>query len=149
MRAACRRAGIPYGDRPLDDRGRRVGVVFHGLRRFRITRWVEMGFSDEIVRMASGHAPLEAYRTYPRLDGSSVMRLVMRAGNPPPHKDCIRPTPSAGSVILQPHRESPHHSPVGEQGDEAEKRAPSPPCKRNPYSDDFRGKVAESGRKNE
>jgi len=41
--------------------------------------------------MASGHASLEAYRTYVRLDGSTVMRLVMGEGNPPPRKDCIRP----------------------------------------------------------
>ena len=36
----------------------------------------EMGFSDEIVRRASGHKNLEAYQQYVKLDPSVVMRLV-------------------------------------------------------------------------
>ena len=37
---------------------------------------VSLGFSDEIIRRATGHASLEAYRNYVKLDPSSVMRLV-------------------------------------------------------------------------
>ena len=35
-----------------------------------------MGFSDEIVRRATGHKSLEAYQRYVKLDPASVMRLV-------------------------------------------------------------------------
>jgi hypothetical protein len=35
-----------------------------------------MGFSDEIIRRATGHKSLEAYRNYVKLDPHVVMRLV-------------------------------------------------------------------------
>jgi hypothetical protein len=35
-----------------------------------------MGFSDEIIRRASGHLSLEAYRLYVQPDPTVVMRLV-------------------------------------------------------------------------
>jgi integrase len=76
MAAACKRTGIPYGDTALNAKGERIGVVFHCLRHTRTTRWVEAGFSDEIIRRATGHKSLEAYRTYIKLDPSVVMRLV-------------------------------------------------------------------------
>ncbi len=77
MRSLCQQVNIPYGDKLLDEEGYRVGIVFHGLRHSRITRWVEAGFSDEIIRRASGHASLEAYREYTKkLNPSVVMRLV-------------------------------------------------------------------------
>ena len=43
---ACRRAKVPYGDRRLNAKGERVGIVFHCFRHTRTTRWVEAGFSD-------------------------------------------------------------------------------------------------------
>jgi len=77
MRTLCKQVGIPYGDKTLDEDGYRIGVVFHSLRHSRVTKWVEMGYSDEIIRMASGHVSLEAYRTYVKLNPSVVMRLVI------------------------------------------------------------------------
>jgi len=76
MRTLCKRVGIPYGDKLLDEDGYRIGVVYHCLRHTRTTKWVEAGFSDEIVRKATGHISLEAYRTYVKLNPSVVMRLV-------------------------------------------------------------------------
>jgi hypothetical protein len=35
-----------------------------------------MGFSDEIIRRATGHKSLEAYQQYVKLDPAAVMRLV-------------------------------------------------------------------------
>ena len=72
----CKRAGLPHGDNTLNDKGERIGIVFHCLRHTRTTKWVEMGFSDEIIRRATGHRSLEAYQQYVKLDPSAVMRLV-------------------------------------------------------------------------
>jgi integrase len=72
----CGRAGVTHGDKSLNGKGERVGVVFHCLRYTRTTKWVEAGYSDEIVRRATGHKSLAAYQTYIRLDPSVVMRLV-------------------------------------------------------------------------
>jgi len=74
--ALCKKAEIPYGDNTLNKKGERIGIVFHCFRHTRITIWVEMGFSDEIIRRASGHKDLKAYRNYVKLDPSVVMRLV-------------------------------------------------------------------------
>ena len=64
-------------ERVLDTvRGRRIGIVFHCFRHTRTTEWVKMGFSDEIIRRATGHKSLEAYRNYVKLDPYAVMRLV-------------------------------------------------------------------------
>ncbi|MBW2470338.1 MAG: site-specific integrase, partial [Deltaproteobacteria bacterium] len=76
MAELCKKAEIPYGDNVLNKRGERIGIVFHCFRHTRITRWVEMGFSDEIIRRASGHKDLKAYRNYVKLDPVAVMRLV-------------------------------------------------------------------------
>jgi integrase len=76
MMTTCRRAQIPYGDKVLNEKGERVGIVFHCLRHSRTSLWVEAGFSDEIIRRATGHASLEAYRAYVKLDPAVVMRLV-------------------------------------------------------------------------
>jgi integrase len=81
----CKRAGIIYGDKPTNEKGERIGVVFHCLRHTRTTKWVEMGFSDEIIRRATGHKSLEAYRNYVKLDPSVVMRLV-DTSDPKRHK---------------------------------------------------------------
>jgi len=62
MKKACKRAGIVYGDKPVNTKGERIGIVFHSLRHSRTTKWVEMGFSDEIIRRATGHKSLEAYQ---------------------------------------------------------------------------------------
>jgi integrase len=78
---ACERAGLPHGDKLLNDKGERIGLVFHCLRHTRTTKWVEMGFSDEIIRRATGHKSLEAYQRYVKLDPSAVMRLVEKADN--------------------------------------------------------------------
>ncbi|MCJ7596193.1 MAG: site-specific integrase, partial [Desulfobacterales bacterium] len=76
MKFACKRAGIPYGDKLLNKKGEKAGVVFHCLRHTRTTLWVLAGFSDEIIRRATGHASLKAYQYYIKLDPSAVMRLV-------------------------------------------------------------------------
>jgi integrase len=76
---ACKRAEIPYGDKLFNEKGERIGLVFHCLRHTRTTKWVEMGFSDEIIRRATGHLSLEAYQRYVKLDPSAVMRLVEKS----------------------------------------------------------------------
>ena len=63
MKAVCKKASVPYGDKLLNEKGERIGVTFHCLRHTRTTKWVEMGFSDEIIRRATGHRTLDAYRT--------------------------------------------------------------------------------------
>jgi integrase len=76
MISTCNRAEIVYGDKPVNKKGERIGIVFHSLRHSRTSKWVEMGFSDEIVRRATGHRSLEAYQRYIKLDPHAVMRLV-------------------------------------------------------------------------
>jgi integrase len=73
---ACERAGIPHGDKLFNEKGERIGHVFHGLRHSRTSKWVQMGFSGEVVRRATGHKTLEAYQNYVKLDPTAVMRLV-------------------------------------------------------------------------
>jgi integrase len=84
MKATCEKAGIIYGDKPINEKGERIGIVFHCLRHSRTSKWVEAGFSDEIVRRATGHKSLEAYQQYIKLDPHVVMRLVE---NPKPDKN--------------------------------------------------------------
>lgn len=81
MRALCKRLGVPHGDKTLDKDGKRVGVVFHCLRHSRTSKWVEMGFNDQIIMKATGHKSLDAYRRYVKLNPSVVMRLV-KTDNP-------------------------------------------------------------------
>jgi hypothetical protein len=40
-----------------------------------------MGFSDEIVRRATGHRTLEAYQQYIKLDPEAVMMLIEKHDN--------------------------------------------------------------------
>ena len=87
MWAVCTDAGVIYGDKAVDKKGARIGVVFHCLRHTRTTKWVEMGFSDEIIRRATGHRSLEAYQRYVKLDPHAVMRLVSKE-----HKNGIKTT---------------------------------------------------------
>ena len=75
-KTVCDKAGVIYGDKPKNKKGERIGIVFHCLRHTRTTKWVEAGFSDEIVRRATGHKSLEAYQRYVKLDPAAVMRLV-------------------------------------------------------------------------
>ena len=44
MRFACSRAKISYGDKILNKKGERIGIVFHCLRHTRASKWVEAGF---------------------------------------------------------------------------------------------------------
>jgi integrase len=76
MKPLCIKAEIAYGDKLLNKKGERIGIVFHCLRHTRTTRWVEEGFSDEIIRRATGHKSLEAYRNYVKVGPAAVMRLV-------------------------------------------------------------------------
>jgi integrase len=76
MKKYCELAGVPYGDKVLDESGNRVGVVFHSLRHTRTTIWVEEGWSDQIIMKATGHKSLEVFRGYVHLTAASVMRLV-------------------------------------------------------------------------
>jgi integrase len=76
MKNTCRWAKVPYGDKTLNAKGERPGVVFHCLRHTRTSKWIEMGLSDEIIRRATGHMSLEAYKQYVDLDPAVVMKLV-------------------------------------------------------------------------
>jgi integrase len=76
MMHLCKRAKIPYGDKRLNHKGEKEGIVFHCLRHTRTSMWVEMGLSDEIIRRATGHKSLEAYRAYVELDPAAIMRLA-------------------------------------------------------------------------
>ncbi len=40
LKAACKKAGIVYGDKPRNKKGKRTGIVFHCLRHTRTSRWV-------------------------------------------------------------------------------------------------------------
>jgi integrase len=82
FKRACNKAKIPHGDKLLNAKGERIGLVFHSLRHSRITLWVQAGFSDELIRRASGHRSLAAYQRYVRLDPAAVMRLVENGVKP-------------------------------------------------------------------
>jgi len=53
----------------------------------------EKGFSDEIVRRATGHKSLEAHQQYVKLDPSVVIRLVKDSGKP--YKNDLKKTQSS------------------------------------------------------
>lgn len=77
FRDVCTATGVPHGDKLLNDKGERIGIVFHCLRHTRTTKWVESGYSDEIIRRATGHASLEAYRKYVNItDAKPIMNLI-------------------------------------------------------------------------
>ena len=78
FRATCKKAGILCGDKHVNAKGERIGIVFHCFRHTCTSRWVDMGFSDEIIRRATGHKSLEAYQQYIKLDPHAVMRLVKK-----------------------------------------------------------------------
>jgi len=67
LKRACELAEIPYGDKAVNKKGERIGIVFHCLRHTRTSKWVEAGYSDEIIRRATGHKTLEAYRRYVKI----------------------------------------------------------------------------------
>jgi integrase len=71
---------LEYGDDVFDEKGNRVGVVFHCLRHTRICTWLEMGLSDEVVRMMSGHKSLESFRKYVHLNPLSILQLFNKTG---------------------------------------------------------------------
>lgn len=81
LKNLCKKVGIPYGDKLVAKKGNRLGIVFHCLRRTRTTKWVELGYSDELVRTATGHRSLEAYRQYVKPGPAALMRLVGGGGN--------------------------------------------------------------------
>jgi integrase len=91
IRHLCKRANVQHGDKLLNKKGERVGIVFHCLRHTRTTLWVEAGFSDEIIRRATGHKTLAAYQQYIQLDPSVVMRLVVDQKKERPKKETGRP----------------------------------------------------------
>jgi integrase len=64
LQAVCGRAGVVYGDKAKNAKGERSGIVFHCFRHTSVSKWVMAGFSDEIIRRASGHRSVEAYQTY-------------------------------------------------------------------------------------
>jgi integrase len=88
FKQVCKDAGVVHGDKALNAKGERIGITFHCLRHTRTTRWVEMGFSDEIIRRATGHRTLAAYQNYVKLDPAVVMRLVDGSGQR--HKNGIK-----------------------------------------------------------
>ena len=72
----CKRARIHYGDKKLNQKGEKAGIVFYCLGHARTSTWVEMGFSNETIGWATGHKSLESYRTYVKLEPAAIMRLV-------------------------------------------------------------------------
>jgi len=76
FKPVCDKADVIYGDKIFNAKGERIGITFHCFRHTRTTKWVEMGFSDEIIRRATGHKSLEAYRNYVKIDPYVVVRLV-------------------------------------------------------------------------
>lgn len=76
LKQICQKANIIYGDKVLNQKGERTGIVFHCLRHTRLTKWFEAGYSDILIRRASGHLDVKAYQQYIKLGPSSVMRLV-------------------------------------------------------------------------
>jgi integrase len=79
MKAVCEKAKLPHGDNTRNHKGEKIGIVYHCLRHTRTTLWVKMGFSDEIIRRATGHKTLEAYRTYVKLGPQSTQCLVKQS----------------------------------------------------------------------
>jgi len=76
FKAVCKKAGIPYGDKLVDKKGNRLGVVMHSFRHTRTTKWIELGLSDEIIRRATGHKSLESYQQYANPQLPALMKLV-------------------------------------------------------------------------
>jgi integrase len=76
LKSACKKAWVPYGDRELDDKGHKKGISWHSFRVTRVTRWIQKGFSDELIRRASGHQTLESYKRYANPKKHAVMLLV-------------------------------------------------------------------------
>ena len=81
MKQACERAKLPYGDKVLNNKGEKIGLLFHSFRSTRISKWVELGYSDEIIRRASGHRNLKTFQRYVKIGPSSVFRLVQDPQN--------------------------------------------------------------------
>lgn len=76
MKWTCEKAGVQYGDK-VNGSGEREGITFHCLRHTRVTKWVTAGFSDELIRRASGHHSLTSYRVYVNItDPAPIMNLV-------------------------------------------------------------------------
>jgi integrase len=82
LRATCKKADVVYGDKPKDAKGNRLGIVFHCFRHTRISLWVKAGYSDQHIRMASGHKDMESYRRYVHLEAADVMNLVQNRTYP-------------------------------------------------------------------
>lgn len=87
FKRACKRAKIDHGDKLLNVKGERIGLVYHCLRHTRVSQWVDAGYSDEIIRRATGHKSLEAYRRYIKLKPSVVMRLVSGSDSDKSYKE--------------------------------------------------------------
>jgi len=82
LKSVCEKAKIPYGDKTLNKKGERIGIVFHCLRHTRTSKWVQLGYSDEIIRCATGHKTLAAFQAYVKLDPHTIMRLVKEKNEP-------------------------------------------------------------------
>ena len=73
---ACSHVLEYFGGSPV------YGIESDDIERYRLKRtsrtskWVQMVFSDEIIRRATGHSTLEAYQNYVKLDQTAVMSLV-------------------------------------------------------------------------
>ncbi len=64
LKLVCKKSGVLYGDRALDSKGHKAGISWHSFRVTRVTRWIQKGLSDELIRRASGHQTLESYKRY-------------------------------------------------------------------------------------
>ena len=79
MKTVCEKAKLPHGDNTRNHKGEKIGLVFHCLRHSRTSLWVQMGFSDEIIRRATGHKTLEAYRNYVKLGPQATQCLIKQS----------------------------------------------------------------------
>jgi integrase len=86
--ASCKKSGVLYGDDKLDHKGHKKGISWHSFRVTRVTRWIQKGFSDELIRRASGHESLESYKRYANPKKHAIMMLVQDE-NSKRHKNSI------------------------------------------------------------
>ena len=76
FRHVCLKAGLPHGEKTLNDKGEKIGLLFYCFRHTRITKWIKADHSDEVIRKATGHTNFSSYRKYSHLDSEIVSILV-------------------------------------------------------------------------
>lgn len=54
MRRLCEAASVPYGDKLIDEEGRRVGITFHSFKATRVTKWYDQGLPESTISLICG-----------------------------------------------------------------------------------------------